>query len=658
MKIFLKKHTDSILLGLILLIALILRVYKLSSIPFMHDEFSAIFRTQFTSFYDLIEQGVKVDGHPPLIQVFLYYWIKIFGISEIWIKIPFIISGVLAVFLSYKIAKEWFGSSAAIIISLLIATLEYPVLYSQIARPYISGLFLVLFFLYFWNNLLFHREKKTLPNFIGYAVSGALAAYDHHFALLQIAIIGLSGLLFVKRKNLVRFLLANLALIILYLPNLSIFFAQLNLKGIEGWLSKPESDFIINYLYYSIHFSAILGIVTGSIFLAGIFVTSRDFNTNHKLIIVSILWFIAPFLVGYYYSVYVNAVLQYSVLIFAFPFLLFGIFGWIRNNFLWFKISSFIIISIASIYSLVYERKHYQIFYQSPYEKITENAILTTDSLGNNNCLTVFSMSLNDSSSTPARAFRYYTQKFKQGSNLKYISADLTDEYSLLQKSLENFTGDFVYYGYLSSANPEIYPLIKHYFPYVFRKYDFYGGNAVIFSKKPCENNITSLYTSVLSFETKVQGWSDYNQANLTDSFSTEGKYSYRFDSISEWGPSFTDTLFKIAGHTDYIDISVDVLPLRQFSNAFLVSSIDEDTVNLDWRSTPFNVFNIKPHTWTTVVHSIKLPDFKKNDSHPTLKFYIWNKEKQNFLIDNFKIEVRKGNPVLYWIVTKEVKSR
>jgi hypothetical protein len=44
----------------------------------------------------------------------------------------------------------------------------------------------------------------------------------------------------------------------------------------------------------------------------------------------------------------------------------------------------------------------------------------------------------------------------------------------------------------------------------------------------------------------------------------------------------------------------------------------------------------------------------KKN---AVLKVFIWNKENQEFLIDNFKISERKGNPFLYWIIKKEVEN-
>ena len=657
MRLFLKQHIDSVLLGLILFIAFILRTYNIFQIPFTHDEFSAIFRTQFSSFHDLIEQGVKVDGHPPLIQVFLYYWIAIFGISEFWIKLPFIISGVASVFLAYKIGKEWFGSSAALFVSLLLAVLEYPVLYSQIARPYISGLFFVLLFVYFWNKLLFHSPKNKTLTIIGYSFSGALAAYDHHFALLQVAIIGLSGLVILKRKAIGIYILANILVILFYLPNLTIFFAQLELKGIEGWLSKPDSNFIFNYLFYISNFSNILGITFSIILLVGLYSKSMLNSIRFKFILFCLIWFIVPYLIGYYYSIKVNAVLQFSVLIFAFPFLLFGLAGIIRNNSIWYKITSFLIISIVGIYSLVAERKHYQIFYKSPYEKFIENSIAYTDSLGSNNCMSVFSISLNDPNSTPALAHSYYLNKLNLGAKLKYISVDSLSDYNNLDEQLRNFKGNYILYGYLSNANPETYPLIQHYFPYVFKKINYSGGDIVIFSKLRFENDYNTKYSSILSFENKSKNWDDFNEQFLVDSIATDGKFSYRFDSISEWGPAYSDTLFHLASRSDYIDISVDVFPLGIVSNALLVSTIDEDTLNYDWRSTPFAFFNLKPYTWSTVTHSIKLPDLIKKEGNPLLKVFIWNNEKQNFLIDNFRIGVRKGNPILYWLVTKEVKS-
>ena len=58
------KRMDYILLGVIMLVTAVLRLWKLGQVPFMHDEFSALLRTRFDNFHDFIQQGVMPDSHP------------------------------------------------------------------------------------------------------------------------------------------------------------------------------------------------------------------------------------------------------------------------------------------------------------------------------------------------------------------------------------------------------------------------------------------------------------------------------------------------------------------------------------------------------------------------------------------------------------------
>src|ERR1035437_4084935 len=103
------KKNDNILLIIILIVAAILRFWDFFNIPFMHDELSALVRTHFNSFSDLINYGVKGDMHPAGVQVFLFYWVKIFGEKEFIVKLPFIVSGLLAIYYTYKVAGFWFN---------------------------------------------------------------------------------------------------------------------------------------------------------------------------------------------------------------------------------------------------------------------------------------------------------------------------------------------------------------------------------------------------------------------------------------------------------------------------------------------------------------------------------------------------------------------
>jgi hypothetical protein len=86
------------ILVIVMIIGSVLRFFNYDDIPFTTDEFSALFRLKFDNFSELIEKGVKIDGHPAGVQVFLYYWTKLFGESEWVVKLPFTILGIFSIY--------------------------------------------------------------------------------------------------------------------------------------------------------------------------------------------------------------------------------------------------------------------------------------------------------------------------------------------------------------------------------------------------------------------------------------------------------------------------------------------------------------------------------------------------------------------------------
>ena len=88
------RRLDGFLLIVIMLVASVLRLWKLGQVPFMHDEFSALLRTRFDSFHDFIQQGIMPDSHPIGVEAFLWFWVRIFGWNEFWVKLPFALMGI------------------------------------------------------------------------------------------------------------------------------------------------------------------------------------------------------------------------------------------------------------------------------------------------------------------------------------------------------------------------------------------------------------------------------------------------------------------------------------------------------------------------------------------------------------------------------------
>ena len=94
------------LLILILLIGIAYRFLPIYNYEFSHDELSGISRTVFPSLIEELNNAIKIDAHPALIQLFLWYWVKLFGYNEIAIKLPFLICGVLSIYYIYSFGKR------------------------------------------------------------------------------------------------------------------------------------------------------------------------------------------------------------------------------------------------------------------------------------------------------------------------------------------------------------------------------------------------------------------------------------------------------------------------------------------------------------------------------------------------------------------------
>jgi uncharacterized membrane protein len=364
-----KKH--SIILLSIIGLGIFLRLYEIWDFSFMHDELSVISRLHFDTFSELMGKGVKVDTHPAGIQLFIWLWVKLFGISEISLRLPFVVMGILCIPLMYVLTKKWVNSTAALFTAGVIAVSQYTVLYGLIARPYIAGLFFVLLLLIVWTKMLFEQDY-CWKNIFFFGIFAVSCAYIHHFSMLTAFLTAIVGLFFVKKQNLLKYLLACLLAIVLYLPHLSILLQQMSLGGIggaDGWLDPPKPRFTLYYMEYLFHFSWIAVLATAIALILSSKINKELWNRNKIRMGIALLLFVMPFAIGYLYSLYVNPVIQFSVLIFSFPFLLLAVALFIDSTLKIKKILSLFLLLTAMTYSLAVTRQHYKMLSLQWYEK-------------------------------------------------------------------------------------------------------------------------------------------------------------------------------------------------------------------------------------------------------------------------------------------------
>ena len=369
------RKLDYLLLGVILLVAAVLRLWKLGQVPFMHDEFSALFRLKFDSFHDLIRYGVSEgDSHPAGVQVFLYYWTKLVGWNEFWVKLPFALLGIGSVFLIYVIGKQWFNRKTGLLAAAFFAVSQFTVFYSQIARPYAAGLFFVLLTTYFWNKILFDLKKPSVGTVVGFAVAACLSALAHNFSAAQAGLIFLAGLFFLKRERRLAYWLGGLGALILYAPHLPIFYHQTFVNGgIGGWLAKPEITFLTDFLQYTMNYSPLFIFAVGILIILP-FILQKPEKRRRPIRWAAIAWFVIIFALAFVYSLLREPILQFSTLIFCYPFVVLVAFSFYRNN------SMTKIETIAAVLALLFigsmtlitNRQHYDLMYHQGYDQIAQ----------------------------------------------------------------------------------------------------------------------------------------------------------------------------------------------------------------------------------------------------------------------------------------------
>jgi len=362
---------DYLLIGVVILVAALLRLWKLGQVPFMHDEFSALLRTRFDNFHDFIQQGIMPDSHPIGVEAFLWFWVRVFGWSEFWVKLPFALMGIGSVYLVYLIGKQWFNRKVGLFSAAFFAVSQFTVFYSQLARPYSAGLFFVLLMAWFWYKVVFGTKTST-KDYVGFALSAWACSLMQYFSIAQAGLIFLTGLFFLPKERRKAYWLSGIGAVVLFAPTLPIFYQQLFVSGsIGGWLSAPKSTFLTDFIQYTMNYSMLFMFAVGIIILLPLILGRRSKRSN-PLRWAGIVWFVIIFAIAFIYSLTREPILQQSTLIFSYPFVIIVAFSLFGNRTIspWQTALVVAAILFTGVTSLIMERRHYDLMYHQGFDQI------------------------------------------------------------------------------------------------------------------------------------------------------------------------------------------------------------------------------------------------------------------------------------------------
>ncbi|MBO4574325.1 MAG: glycosyltransferase family 39 protein [Bacteroidales bacterium] len=605
---------DRVLLWLILIVSAVLRLWQLGSVPFMHDEFSALGRTCFDNFHDLIREGVMLgDSHPAGTQVLLYILVKIFGWNAFWLKLPFALMGVASVYLVYVIANQWFNRNVGLVSAALVSVSELFLFYSQLARPYSPGLFFILLFVYYWNRILFDKREIGLITCFGFAVSAFLAAEMQMFSMAEAGLIALSGLLFLKKVDKNRrkaYLWSCVAAVVLYLPTLPIFYYQLFVYGsIGGWLAKPAPAFLTDFLKYSLNYSNLFIFTMLIVALLPLIVGSRKSDKKLAIRICCLVWFVLPLALAWAYSLLKEPILQYSTLIFSFPFLIILVFSYFNTR-ISVKTMAIVIgfVLLTGITSLVIDRQYFNQVYHQGFDQIAVEMRKAQENYG-------------DSIAFVSYSDRTFTNEFYQNKagikNAKFYCED--DKIFDYQSFIINQDAEYLGVGLADHADmPWELSAVAEY-PYLIQENTWFTTRYLTLGKT--DNGHPLLH-------------------NLKENVRIDGK---------EWACTTKLSIGEcVDADTERIGFIADIQAIDTVGNiALIVEIIDSATGEKSfWKSFELKDNVVVPGERLLLTNGFFLPAADLEGK--MFKVYVWNKEKKELLINRLSYYLVKKNAYFY----------
>ncbi|OPY20902.1 MAG: hypothetical protein A4E24_00894 [Methanomethylovorans sp. PtaU1.Bin093] len=290
----------------IIFIGAFLRIYQLGAESVWLDEATTYFLSSDTLFG--IYEATKNDVHPPL-YYFVVHFFLFDGKSEILLRFPSMVFGVLAIPVLYMLGTRLFSVKEGLISSFLLSISLSHIYYSQEARMYSMMVFLTLGSIFFFYVAI---EDKCNSFWFLFVVLTVLNIYTHYFGffifpieILYFTILLFSyenGKLLFRSKLLPQakvFFISVASVIVLIIPRIQVFFEQAasRVGGEVTW--GVDQTYFITSLLSHLTLSPSPSLLYLTFFALGVIAMILS-NRRQAFLLCS--WLVLPVMVSYYLS--------------------------------------------------------------------------------------------------------------------------------------------------------------------------------------------------------------------------------------------------------------------------------------------------------------------------------------------------------------------
>lgn len=197
-----------------------------------------------------------------------------------------------------------------------------------------------------------------------------------------------------------------------------------------------------------------------------------------------------------------------------------------------------------------------------------------------------------------------------------------------------------LFYAWSNVNNPfELKDLIRLYYPEVVKSKKLANAEIILYKKSQQPEKEFS-FLNDFENNKEIDLW-EYNLSKI-DSTSNNNYFVVNSSQEFPLGIKSQHLAELKLNNSNLISFKVQ-LKSNTDINAILVLTIENNDSLKEWRGTALKHYSPTDSLWINALVSIYL---KNNiDSNDKIKAYVWNKNKQQFLIDNVELYTSKNNP-------------
>lgn len=188
---------------IILFLAFVMRLVAVNQSLWLDEAIGAYAVKNFT-YKALLAEFMKFDFHPPLYYLLLKAWTELFGYSELFLRLPSILFGLGAIWLTYAIARllvERNNWQFPLLAAVLLAISQFHIYYSQEARMYMMAAFLATLSIYCLLRILREEKKRNLHLYLIFSITLAALIFTDYMPVFMFPVYAVAPLLYKKGKS-------------------------------------------------------------------------------------------------------------------------------------------------------------------------------------------------------------------------------------------------------------------------------------------------------------------------------------------------------------------------------------------------------------------------------------------------------------------------